>query len=76
MFTSFRMENYMFDWNWEVENQGYLKNTLARCKRQNILLPTFEELKKPGNLSKKLVKALQKVDLQETHPLNLFRINW
>jgi len=66
----------MFDWNWKVENQEYLDKTIARCKRENILLPTFEELKKPHLISSKLIEDLKEIDLQETHPLNLFRINW
>ncbi len=66
----------MFDWNWNVENEDYLQRTVSRCKKQNILLPTFEQLKKPQALPEKLKQALKDVDPQETHPLNLFRINW
>ena len=40
----------MFNWNWKVENQEYLDKTIARCKRENILLPTFEELKNPHSI--------------------------
>jgi len=63
-------------WKWEIENPTYLKNTIERCKRQNVLLPTFEHLKKPETIKKSLIDDLKKIDLQETHPLNLFRINW
>ena len=66
----------MFNWNWEIENQEYLQNTINRCKRENILLPSFEELKKPETIRPKIIEAMKKVGLQDTHPLNLFRINW
>lgn len=66
----------MDTWNWKVLNEEYLKNTIERCKRENILLPTFEQLKKPENIPSKLIEELKKIGLQDTHPLNLFRINW
>ena len=66
----------MFDWNWDIKNEDFLRKTTERCKKQNILLPTFEQLKKPQALPEKLIESLKKIDPQETHPLNLFRINW
>ncbi len=66
----------MFNWNWEIENQEYLENTIKRCKRENILLPSFNELKKPETIHPKIIEEMKKVGLQDTHPLNLFRINW
>lgn len=66
----------MFDWNWDIQNEEYLNKTIERCKRENILLPTFEQLKKPETIPAAVQEAMAKVDLQETHPLNLFRINW
>ncbi len=66
----------MFDWNWDVQNETYLENTIKRCKRENILLPTFEQLKKPETIPADLIAKMKTVDLQDTHPLNLFRINW
>jgi cysteine synthase A len=66
----------MNQWKWEIENQEYLDKTVKRCKKQDILLPTFEQLKKPEKLPDDLLSDLKKVDLQATNPLNLFRINW
>jgi cysteine synthase len=63
-------------WNWDIENKDYLKNSINRCKQQGIILPKFSELKSPHNISKKILSELKKIDLQEVHPLNLFRINW
>ncbi|UCH66669.1 MAG: pyridoxal-phosphate dependent enzyme [Ignavibacterium sp.] len=66
----------MSDWNWDIENKDYLNNSVNRCKEQGVVLPKFSELKDPHNISKKIQSELKKVDLQEVHPLNLFRINW
>lgn len=66
----------MDSWNWEIQNHDYLLKTIERCKRQKILLPTFKQLKQPETIPQKLIQDLQGIDLQATHPLNLFRINW
>lgn len=66
----------MFDWNWSIQNKDFLNRTIDRCKRQNILLPTFEQLKQPETIPQSVQDRLKKINLQETHPLNLFRINW
>ena len=66
----------MFDWDWKIENKNYLQKTIARCRQQNIVLPTFNELKHPDTIPESIQKKLEKIDLQELNPLNLFRINW
>lgn len=66
----------MEEWNWEVKNDGFLERTISRCKRNNIILPTFEQLKHPHKIPKNIQEKLKSIGLQEVHPLNLFRINW
>ncbi len=66
----------MSKWNWEVENKDYLQKTIKRCREKNIILPTFEQLKKPETIPDSIKTKLKSVGLQETNPLNLFRINW
>jgi cysteine synthase len=63
-------------WSWQIENDDYLKKAIKRCKEQNILLPTFEQLKHPDTIPSKINDKLEKVGLEEINPLNLFRINW
>jgi len=63
-------------WDWEVENEEFLQLTIKRCKEKNIILPKFSELKNPDIIPEKIQSKLTKIDLQEVHPLNLFRINW
>lgn len=66
----------MSKWNWEVDNKDYLQKTIKRCKEKKIILPTFEQLKKPETIPDSIKTKLKSVGLQETNPLNLFRINW
>ncbi len=66
----------MSSWNWEIENKDYLDKSIKRCKRQKIILPTFEQLKKPETIPDQIKSRLKNIDMQEIHPLNLFRINW
>jgi cysteine synthase len=66
----------MSTWNWQIQNQDFLDRTIRRCQKQNIILPTFNELKHPETISKKIQSKLENIDFQEVHPLNLFRINW
>ncbi len=66
----------MNSWLWQIENKEFLKKTVERCKKQKIILPKFTEMKNPETISKKIQDKLPKVDMQETDPLNLFRINW
>ncbi|VAX28585.1 Cysteine synthase [hydrothermal vent metagenome] len=66
----------MTEWKWEIENEDFLHKTVERCKEKDIVLPKFSELKHPHTISKEIQEKLKEVDLQDTHPLNLFRINW
>ena len=63
-------------WKWNIENQDYLEKTIKRCSEQKIILPTFKQLKHPETIPDEIKKKLHNIDIQETHPLNLFRINW
>ncbi|MBI9070692.1 MAG: hypothetical protein JEY94_03800 [Melioribacteraceae bacterium] len=66
----------MQEWKWDVFNSDYLENTIKRCRERNIILPTFEQLKNPQSIPSNILEKLKKIDFQDTHPLNLFRINW
>jgi cysteine synthase len=66
----------MDTWKWEIKNHEYLERTIKRCKENKILLPTFEQLKHPHKIPKEIQEELKSIDMQEVHPLNLFRINW
>ncbi len=63
-------------WKWNIENEQYLSKTIERCKKQKIILPTFKQLKHPLTIPLEIQDKLEDVDIQASHPLNLFRINW
>ncbi|MCF6268727.1 MAG: pyridoxal-phosphate dependent enzyme [Melioribacteraceae bacterium] len=64
------------NWLWNIENEDFLTKTVERCKEREILLPTFSQLKHPNRISDEIINKLKNVDIEEPHPLNLFRINW
>lgn len=66
----------MENWNWTVKNKDFLKRTVARCRQQNIILPTFQQLKHPDTIPRQLQSKLETIDINDLHPANLFRINW
>lgn len=66
----------MQEWNWKIKNQKYLDLTMKRCRKRQIVLPTFEQMKKPWTIPEDIQKRFEKIDFQSVHPLNLFRINW
>ncbi len=66
----------MEKWEWKIENEEYLNNTIKRARENNIILPTFEELKHPEKIDKEIVEELKTIGFWDVHPRNLFRINW
>ena len=66
----------MENWDWKITNQDYLQRTIDRCKQQHIILPTFHQLQHPDSIPKAFQQKLEKIDINELHPLNLFRIHW
>ncbi|MEJ2634784.1 MAG: pyridoxal-phosphate dependent enzyme [Calditrichia bacterium] len=66
----------MENWTWKVENEDFLQRTLQRCREKQIILPTFEQMKKPESIPDRIQKKLEGITFQDLHPLNLFRINW
>ncbi len=53
-----------------------LENTIKRCREQNIIIPTFEQMKNPDKIPAKIKKELQSIGLWDINPRNLFRITW
>lgn len=57
-------------------NESVLKKTIQRARERNIIIPTFEQMRNPGDLPKKIMEDLISLGLWEIHPRNLFRITW
>ena len=51
----------MFDWDWKIENKEFLQKTIERCRRQEIILPTFNDLKHPETISKSIQEKLENI---------------
>ncbi|MBI2522642.1 MAG: pyridoxal-5'-phosphate-dependent protein subunit beta [Bdellovibrio sp.] len=59
-----------------IVDKSIYAETLKRFKERNIKLPTFSELANPTSIPASIQESLKKVDVNEAHPLNLFRIHW
>jgi cysteine synthase len=59
-----------------VVNQESYSNALEHLKAHNVLLPTFAELADPSQIPEPISTKLRKIDPDDVHPLNLFRVHW
>ncbi len=53
-----------------------LERAVERMRKQNIILPTFAQMKNPELIPGKIKDELRTVGLWDVHPRNLFRITW
>jgi cysteine synthase len=66
----------MGNWNWDIADEDALQRTIKRCREKQIVLPTFEELKRPETIPADIQEKLKNISFNELNPVNLFRINW
>ncbi|MCK5045187.1 MAG: pyridoxal-5-phosphate-dependent protein subunit beta [Candidatus Heimdallarchaeota archaeon] len=59
-----------------TENKEVLKQVVKRARKQNIIIPTFEQQRDPNKIPSSILKELKLLSLWEVHPRNLFRITW
>ena len=59
-----------------THNDDKRKNAVKRAKEQNIIIPTFEQMKNPALIPNEIKEQLKDVGLWDINPLNLFRISW
>ena len=57
-------------------NKESLKHNIENARKNNVILPTYEEMKDPGKIPAKIQEKLKNVGLWDVNPLNLFRITW
>jgi cysteine synthase len=53
-----------------------MQRAVERMRKQNIVLPTFAQMKNPELIPDKYKKELSGIGLWDIHPRNLFRITW
>ncbi len=51
-------------------------NAIRRLSDAQVVLPTFAELADPSLIPARITHALESVDPDAAHPLNLFRVHW
>jgi len=59
-----------------TKNEEQLERTVKRCRERNIIIPTFEQMKDPSKIPKKIKDELGNIGLWDVVPRNLFRITW
>jgi cysteine synthase len=57
-------------------NEEKRMNAIRRAKEQNIIMPTFAQMKHPELIPDEIKEQLKDVNLWALDPLNLFRITW
>lgn len=60
----------------ELVDRTAYERTLERFRQARIVLPTFAELADPARIPARIRAALDGVDPDAPHPLNLFRVHW
>lgn len=58
-----------------VDSENY-QNAVDHFRTRSILLPTLSQLTGPHEISKRIATELERIDPDEAHPLNLFRVHW
>ncbi len=65
-----------FEMTTDVVDAAVLERTVERFRTNDIALPTFAQLRDPSTIPSSVFAALDSVDKDEPHPLNLFRVHW
>jgi cysteine synthase len=53
-----------------------LTRNIAKARENNVILPTFEQMRHPELIAAGILEKLKSVGLWDVNPLNLFRITW
>ncbi|MDR2247035.1 MAG: pyridoxal-phosphate dependent enzyme [Treponema sp.] len=57
-------------------NQEILDRNIKKARERKVIIPTFAQMRDPGQIPEKLQNRLKTVGLWDIDPLNLFRITW
>ncbi|RUM96200.1 pyridoxal-phosphate dependent enzyme [Pseudaminobacter arsenicus] len=60
----------------EVADADVHRRATTRFREAGIRLPKIAELARPETIDTSVKKALEAIDPDEAHPLNLFRVHW
>ena len=59
-----------------TSTEQILKNTIQRCRDNNMIIPTYAQMRNPELVPDSIRKQLKSIGLWDLNPLNLFRITW
>ncbi|MEA3506359.1 MAG: pyridoxal-phosphate dependent enzyme [Elusimicrobiota bacterium] len=59
-----------------ANKETVLKNTIKRCRKQNIIIPTYEQMRNPEKIPAGIKEELKNIGLWDLNSRNLFRITW
>jgi cysteine synthase len=59
-----------------IADGAVYERAVGRFREAKIALPTFEQLADPSLIPAKIANALERIDPDAPHPLNLFRVHW
>lgn len=57
-------------------DESALERAAALCKKRNVLIPTFAQLRDPSGVPAAVLRRLAETDISAVDPANLFRITW
>jgi cysteine synthase len=57
-------------------NDAVLEKAVAACRKREVLIPTFAQLRDPSLIPQSVLARLKKTELSALDPVNLFRIGW
>ena len=57
-------------------NRENLKHNIQKAKENNVIIPTYQQMKDPEKVPEVIREKLKNVGLWDVNPLNLFRITW
>ncbi len=59
-----------------INKEKVLENTIQRCRDNNMIIPTYAQMRNPELVPDKIRNKLSNIGLWDLNPLNLFRITW
>ncbi|MDG2028396.1 MAG: pyridoxal-phosphate dependent enzyme [Acidimicrobiales bacterium] len=62
--------------DFDPDGQSAYDNAVTRFRENNIVLPTFAQLRDPSTIPPEIVSALGGIDKNAGDPRNLFRVHW
>ena len=59
-----------------TKNAENLARNIKKARDNNVIIPTFAQMKNPETIPAPILEKLKNVGLWDVNPLNLFRITW